>query len=118
MKLQDTNSSIIVSRCAVLRIRCNLLARPTRKRAFLLTLFTQEATDTLRLWDRCRQLTKQLPCCWDVKEILNTKLSRGRSAESRTAGPERAAGHTDGSSIDCFNAAPEFHMGLSSTMTL
>ena len=34
-----------------------------------------EAADALRLWDRCSQLTKQLRCCWDVKEMFNTKLS-------------------------------------------
>lgn len=34
-----------------------------------------EAADALRLRDRCSQLTKQLHCCWYVKEMFNTKLS-------------------------------------------
>lgn len=36
---------------------------------------TAEAADALRLWDRCSQLTTQLRCCWDVKEMFNAKLS-------------------------------------------
>lgn len=43
--------------------------------AVWLSASNAEAADTLRLRDRCSQLTKQLCCCWNVREMFNTKLS-------------------------------------------
>lgn len=36
-----------------------------------------------------QQLTEQLCCYWDVKEMFNTKLRRDESAQSRIAGPKQ-----------------------------
>lgn len=83
-------------------MRCNLLASPTWKRAFLLTWLVQpstsnaEAADALRLWDRCSQLTKQLRCCWDMKEMFNTKPSTEMNLQS----PEQQVLNTPPAKID------------------